>query len=286
MSMTSSSPAQSTVTNGLVAYYPFNGDATDASGFNNNGTVTGATLTADRFGNPNSAYHFTGNGSTFITIPDSPSLEIASSITMTAWVQTGGGGSFSPRIISKYNFELGLDSTAANPKVFGDFQPGQVVYSPNVSLNGGRWMFLACTYDGQTLQVYTNGLPAGQLTAPGSLTTSSRPVAIGENLDGGSDFFNGSIDDVRIYNRALSTNEMAQLFADESPHPNLTIIKAVALASDGLQAGSSYQVQASTDLLNWTNQGQVFTVTSSSWQSTNYWPVANWDKLFFRLIQQ
>ena len=185
MSMTSSSPAQSFLTNGLVAYYTFSGNANDSSGFNNNGTVVGATLTADRFGTPNRAYQFVGNGSTYISIPDSPSLDIASNITLTAWVQTGGGGTFSPRIISKYNYELGVDSTSSSPRVFGDLQPGGVVYSPGISLNASRWIFLACTYDGQTFRVFTNGLRAAQLTLSGPMGTSSKVLGIGANLDGG-----------------------------------------------------------------------------------------------------
>ena len=68
----SNSPAF--LTNGLIAYYPFNGNANDASGNGNNGTVYGATLTADRFGNPNSAYYFNGTNN-YITaaIPNLPS---------------------------------------------------------------------------------------------------------------------------------------------------------------------------------------------------------------------
>jgi hypothetical protein len=286
MSVTVSSPAQSFLTNGLVAYYPFNGDANDASGFNNNGTVVGATLTTDRFGNPNSAYQFAGNGSTYISIPDSPSLAIADNVTLTAWVLTGGGGTFSPRVISKYNYELGLDSTSPSPRVFGDLQPGAVVYSPHVSLNANRWMFLACTYDGQTFSVFTNGVQVTQLALSGSMGVSSRPLGIGVNLDNGSDSFNGAIDDVRVYNRALSTNEVFQLYATELPKPALNIIKAVALQSYSLQVGTNYQVQASTDLINWTNQGAAFSATNSIWQSTGYWPVGNWNQLYFRLIPQ
>ncbi|HSY17586.1 MAG TPA: hypothetical protein VK815_04590, partial [Candidatus Acidoferrales bacterium] len=90
MSMTVNSPAQSFLTNGLVAYYPFNGNAHDSSGCHNNGSVIGATLTPDRFGNPNSAYQFVGDGSTCILIPDSPSLDMAGNVTLTAWVLTGG----------------------------------------------------------------------------------------------------------------------------------------------------------------------------------------------------
>lgn len=216
MSVPVGSQAQSFLTNGLVACYPFNGNANDSSGFRNHGLIVGATLTTDRFGNPRSAYRFTGDGSTYILIPNSPSLDITRNVTMTAWVLTGGGGTYSPRIISKYNYELGMDDTSPYPRVFGDLKPGAAVYSPNVPLNTNRWMFLACTYDGQTVSVFTNGVQASQLARTGSMTVSSRPLVIGANLDDGSDYFNGAIDDVRIYNRALSTNEVAQLFAIES----------------------------------------------------------------------
>lgn len=64
------SHAQSFLTNGLVAYYPFNGNPSDASGGRINGIVRGAQLTQDRFGNPNSAYYFNGD-TAFISIPDS-----------------------------------------------------------------------------------------------------------------------------------------------------------------------------------------------------------------------
>ena len=66
--------------------------------------------------------------------------------------------------------------------------------------------------------------------------------------------------------------------------PNIiTIQKAVYLTSRNLSVGSNYQVQASSNLINWTNQGPVFTATNSNWQSTNYWNVNDWNQLFFQL---
>src|ERR1700721_3520704 len=74
---------------GLVAYYPFNGNANDASGNGNNGNVAGATLTADRFGNPNSAYSFNGK-SNYIRVPNSDSLQLTNDFTLTAWIKCQG----------------------------------------------------------------------------------------------------------------------------------------------------------------------------------------------------
>jgi len=67
------------------------------------------------------------------------------------------------------------------------------------------------------------------------------------------------------------------------PAPIINIQKAVYLTSTNLLAGLNYQVQASSDLINWTNQGSVFTATTNVWQSTNYWNVNDWNQLFFRV---
>jgi hypothetical protein len=94
-----------------------------------------------------------------------------------------------------------------------------------------------------------------------------------------------ALDDLRFYNRVLSANEVSQLYALESASI-ISIQKAVYLTSSNLLAGTNYQLQASTDFLNWTNQGAAFTATTNYWRSTNYWDVANWNQLYFRFQQQ
>ena len=82
--------SQSFLTNGLVAYYPFHGNANDASGNGNNGTVDGATLIADRFGNANSAYSFNGtNGD--ILLPETLFGPTIPACTVSVWLTTDGG---------------------------------------------------------------------------------------------------------------------------------------------------------------------------------------------------
>src|SRR5271154_1890700 len=71
-------------TDSLLGWWPFTGNANDASGNGNNGTVHGATLTNDRFGNPNSAYSF--DGSSYIDVPESDSLELTNDFTLSAWI--------------------------------------------------------------------------------------------------------------------------------------------------------------------------------------------------------
>ena len=94
-------------TNGLVGNWPFNGNANDASGYGNNGTVFGATLTTDRFGNTNSAYSFDGIND-FITVADNASLK-PTKVSISAWVklngttctQTGGNSDMASVIFQK-----------------------------------------------------------------------------------------------------------------------------------------------------------------------------------------
>ncbi|HEX2684498.1 MAG TPA: hypothetical protein VHL77_11220, partial [Ferruginibacter sp.] len=74
---------------GLKAYYPFSGNANDISGNNNNPVFNNATLTADRLGNPNSAYHFNGTN-TYMRIPNSASINMANTMSIALWVKPMG----------------------------------------------------------------------------------------------------------------------------------------------------------------------------------------------------
>lgn len=80
-----SGPAYANLTDGLVAYYPFNGDANDYSGFNNDPIYVGATLTDDKLGNHNSAYSFAGGASNYIQVQNSSSINV-NKFTISAWV--------------------------------------------------------------------------------------------------------------------------------------------------------------------------------------------------------
>jgi len=93
---------------------------------------------------------------------------------------------------------------------------------------------------------------------------------------------NGFIDDVRIYNRALSASEVQQLYLYEAA-PIVSLLKAVKPAFDQLRIGTNYQLQVSSDLNSWTNQGAAFIATNSSMVWPQYFDVDNWNQLFFRL---
>ena len=126
-SITSTAPLTGSLTNGLVAYYPFNGNANDESINTNNGTVNGATLTFDRFGNHNSAYEFNGND--YIDLGQNINLN---SFTFVVWIKTNSYGA----IISKHSRESSFNSSyemqmlnSGNCNICFTASPNSVPYS-------------------------------------------------------------------------------------------------------------------------------------------------------------
>ena len=285
--------AQTSLTNGLIAFYPFNGNSNDESGYGHNAyTNSGATLTADRFGNPNSAYQFQNSLLNYTNIP----VNLGGPYTFSVWMKLNGyddGNAIGE--LNDPNYDCN-----ANPQIYEN--DGTVTYAhcgfgagagSSIALlfsdvgsltNAWHQLLVVVATGGQTM-VFRDGVLTTNMAETLWPTTTAINMTLGAsgNLASPADFSSVSLDDICIYNRALATNEVAQLYAIESAPP-LIISKAVYLQDYSLSVGSNYQVQASSDLINWTNQGSPFTATSSYWQSTNYWGVANWNQLFFRVV--
>ncbi|MBJ7427751.1 MAG: PKD domain-containing protein, partial [Bacteroidia bacterium] len=205
------------INTGLVACYPFSGNAQDQSGFNNNGTNYGATLTTDRFGNANSAYSF--NGSSYILVPNSTSLSSpGSSITIAFWANTSAwfydfGYSFGP-IMCKSNstsncqYRVTIMDNAINC-----ISDNKQWYYINGTNGINQWDFFVFTINGNLLSYYKNGILSGQNSSPVAFPLSSNnPLYIGRDDAGTLDYYTGKIDDIRIYNRALTYNEVVTLY--------------------------------------------------------------------------
>lgn len=111
--------AQGSLTQGLVAYYPFHGNANDMVG-TNNGTVNGAVLTTNRFGVPNTAYSF--NGTAYIELGAPSTLAFANNFTLSAWCLFSGGTS-NPRIIDS-QWETGYELLTSGTGATRQFQVG------------------------------------------------------------------------------------------------------------------------------------------------------------------
>lgn len=221
-------------TTGLVAFYPFSGDAKDATSNHIDGTLTvqngsGGTvpmLAADRFGTPNHCYNF--NSSSYIFCGNPIPLQYTGVITVSGWFNSADNTSVdrygivnSMRMISKVYFD---PTNGGNPRGGFDmyhqgasvsFYPSfgtsgeTIFYNPMTDLN--TWVFIAVVVNGNSYTMYKNGQIVKQVTGTSNGFNELRgDLYIGSY--GGGFIFSGLIDDVAIYNRALTTAEVTQLY--------------------------------------------------------------------------
>jgi sulfur relay (sulfurtransferase) complex TusBCD TusD component (DsrE family) len=258
-------PVPALPASGLVAYYPFNGNANDASGGGRHGIVQGPVLAADRFGNGNAAYRFNGASPTTgkpnrITTPQNASF--ADGFTASVWISGStdlrsgnyilGSGlngsrwiglrvdqraatSAGRRVLNAEGFtSIGSRSTPAPPS------------SPTaleIVADGVKWSHVVLAVGGRTMAVYVDGrlsasIPVGTMRPP---PTSRLVIGDFEDAITGA-CWSGRIDDVRIYNRALSESEVRALYAYESqvPEPIVgsgSVQRFPLLQSDTVNAG-------------------------------------------------
>jgi len=207
---------------GLRAYYPFSGNANDASGNNNNPVFNNAVLTNDRFGNPNSAYHFNGTD-TYMRIPNSASLNMNNTLSISLWVKptgwytgqcynnmmvTKGDGDNVPGRYSSRFSDLqngcGPNPTTTQEKFFDGFT--SIATTPIVQLN--QWYNVVITFDGTTSNIYVNCILRGSTTNANSFT-NTHDLFIGHlNSVQFPYWLNGDLDEIRIYDRALTMDEV------------------------------------------------------------------------------
>jgi len=202
----------------LMAFYPFNGNANDVSGHGYDGTVSGAVLTNDRFNLPTSAYSFDGLNDS-IGLPNDFQYP---SMTLCAWIQPLYNNDSSKSIFMKYNlysyFTFGYDPDGFIYACIYPDGPAPVyqwfIQSPAGSINTDKWVFTTVVINGDNDSVYlyiNSELVAYESITPGGI---SEPVyiSLGYSHDPYVDDFNGKIDEVRIYNDALSGMEVAELY--------------------------------------------------------------------------
>ena len=263
---------------GLIAYYPFNGNASDESGNGNDGEVHGATLTEDRNGETGKAYSF--DGSSTIAVPHSKetSLIEAESFTFSIWLNAESAGThiFGKRS-GAFNYQLDIHEGAAW------FRGGATPLSDGIkdseSLDLNKWVNLIFTWDGESSTYHKNG----QLTptsfienTPAIGPENNNPFLIGGSA--GYTKFVGEIDDVRIYNRALSEAEVSALYELEKPLvPDDLSPPVITLSGEAtvtLEAGTTYVDAGATatdnidDSVSVTTSGSVDTDTPGTYTLT------------------
>ena len=198
--------------NGLAAYYPFNGNANDLSGNNNNPTYNNATLTSDRQGNLNSAYHFNGVDN-YMRILNSTTLNFGTQMSIAVWVKPTGfytGSCYNNIMLMKGdadylagNYFLRFSDiytgcTNPNTALERFYGSNVVADSPFVQLN--KWYFVVWTCDGVNTKIYIDGVLKNTSIISNPNFTNSYDLFIGRLNNAQYPYWlNGDLDEVLIY---------------------------------------------------------------------------------------
>jgi hypothetical protein len=239
---------------GLVASYSFDqgsgATAPDSSGNDNTGTLTGGIAWTPS-GRNGSALNFDGTNDR-VDVPDAPELDLSNGMTLEAWVKPDTLGGYRTLMLKETSSYLAYalyGGTTSSNRPAVEANKGELIGGTAPPL--GSWTHLAGTYDGSTLRIYVNGTLASSKTTTQTMPNSTNPLYIGGNVRWG-EFFDGAIDDVRIYNRALSQTEIQ---ADRDtpvgggtppPPPDATppTVSITAPANNATVSGSSVSVTA------------------------------------------
>jgi gliding motility-associated-like protein len=230
----------------LLAYWPFSGNTNDQTTNANHLTNNGATLVADRNGTANAAYSFNGAGNYLEkTIPSfvfSPSGTFSISFWLNRPSTTGGVAMMSGSGTAN-NF-IWLFSGNSNNNVFGTNKQQSAWIWANSPYSLNQWEHYVCMYINGVMRVYRNGVleVSATYTHTGALATAL-PFYIGKDI--GTSYFNGSIDDVAIWNRSLTNCEIQKMYTSQLPNivsnagADFTVCKGDTITLSGTGTGGN-----------------------------------------------
>jgi len=285
---------------GLLAWYPFSGTTLDESGNANHGTNNGATLTQDRFGTTNAAYSFNGSSdiSSSINLPSR-----ITSYTISCWfkvINTSAGGFIGiggPSTSSLYGLTA---RTIGSNTVYGSHWVSDGVIVPVFaetysSFSVNAWQHAVLSYDSSFSKLYMNGQlvdsAAAQMTIP---NVSSFNCFIGSILPWRSkrEYFNGLLDDIAFYERALTGKEIFQLYNNcatpvITSQPQNQLVDLGLNATFNIQTASTpfsyqWQLDSGTGFKNLIDAGQYSGTGTATLKITNV--QLNNDQHLFRCI--
>jgi hypothetical protein len=269
-------------TNSLVGWWPFNGNANDLSINANNGTVNGATLTADRFGNANKAYSFDGIND-YIQVNNSNNTTLSNDFTVITWVNIFSLNTFNAFLSNASNDQPSVSGWVWGYSNFSQPSKRHFQAYPNwnnstVAQNGNdvvnnNWVHLATTYELSSgkLKYYLNGVLTDTFTTTYSISNSGLNLYIGNHFQNNNPLtpvptnasFNGKLDDIGIWNRALTACEIKKLYYS----PSFT----VAASNASICVGQSLTLSAGgVPNYSWSNGANTATTVVTPTASTVY----------------
>lgn len=228
------------IEDGLVAHYPFNGNANDESGNGNNGIVNGASLTSDRNGESNSSYYFDGTND-YIKIEHS--FNSTKEVSISVWISIDSYTSDFQAIVSsdKGGKYVHLQAhTKGNAAVYTN--SSSILLKPISPIPFKTWRHIVLTSKSGNIKIYEDGNVISNSNRHYSNIISTNVINIGAgHLN--KRFFKGKIDDIRIYNRALNKSEITALYKlNVFENPNLKINIELKNEYDVIQ---QYQINSS-----------------------------------------
>ena len=216
----------------LVLNYKFNGDADDASTYENDGNVFGAVPTTDRFGEENSAMQFDGEDD-YISVPLSSSLQIEEDITISVWVnkeEANNWTDFVVRAPGEY-YEMRIDQRDDNTafEAYGRAAGSYDLIHGAGHIENGEWVMLTFSStsnrdengevtSSKKFKFYVNGQLTNDFSRIGNRfdLNTNRNLMIGSNDNGSNNNFSGKMDELRIYDKALTDEEVQTLYLASS----------------------------------------------------------------------
>ena len=216
------------LTTNLTAYYSFDGNANDVSGNNHHGVIHSATLTSDRFGSVNQAYYFNGIDA-YIEILDGTSFNIVDEFSASVWIKSNTLSSARNIMSKSHGGGTGwLIERYPNSDTFwrNFYSNGGFYAGASVSIPDGVWCHLVVTKQGANYKAYVNGIQQFSVTAASASVKNNGnlPFTIGAYNAGNTqpassldEYFYGAMDEIRLYDRVLSTAEIAQLLEYQLP---------------------------------------------------------------------
>lgn len=209
----------STALSGLVGYWPLDGDSNDRSVKTNNGAINGTTFTTNRLGNTSSACFFNGSG-TYVGIPDSSTLDVTN-LTLAFWFRLDSSDT-ARELVNKFggdgSISFGSEYSGGNGRIYFRVSTGGSLGSltdlPSATvINTATWYHFVGTYDGAEVNLYINGVRENSTPKTGTIFNSAEEIKIGRYGYYSGWVFHGAIDNVAIWNRALSSNEVSEVYS-------------------------------------------------------------------------
>ncbi len=252
-------------TDELLVYLPFNegrGDITYDQSFNdNNGILDPLNPPVWAEGSFGQALDFLGNKEN-VKVPDNATIRFEKTLSILAWVKIRSYGQYK-KIVTKedaYELILGPYDGTLRLALFPEGAHDWVwLNSPGRPLEKDKWHFVAGTYDGNTMRIYVDAQKVGEINKPMNINNSTHPLYIGGNVADNKEWFDGLIDDVAVFNYALTPDQIATIYAN-----GLTrYLEFAGIPTRGSGGNNNQQNNQTGTVLGVSNMDQVGTNTTN-----------------------